>query len=316
MRAAGPAHSLRWAVEQAEPRVLSLALGRTLIAAVPLLTLLANPDSTLFSASAEAPRCAGVRAMSLWCLTGPTDTGLLLGRILSIVILVVVISGYRPRWTCVPHWYVTFSLTVSGSITDGGDRIAQIAAMLLIPVCLGDGRRWQWLPPTAPLTPKWCGSAFAGLITLKAQIFIIYATAVITKLNDPLWRQGSAMYLVVHDPDYGFPAQVRAFLGQALRSFPAVAAATWSVIGIQAVLALAILAGKRLRKVVLVLGIGLHLSIATLMNLPTFGMAMIGLLTVGTIVLIGPERASVPMDETSRRLSADEVADDCPPGQP
>lgn len=124
------------------------------------------------------------------------------------------------------------------------------------------------------------------------------------------------MYVVIHDPDYGFPAQIRAFLGQALRSFPAVAAATWSVIGIQAVVAFAILAGERLRKIVLVLGIGLHLGIATLMNVPTFGMAMIELLTIGAIMPIRPERASVPTDETSRRLSADEIADDRPPGQP
>ncbi|GAA1332657.1 sporulation-delaying protein SdpB family protein [Saccharothrix algeriensis] len=283
LRAAGPVRRLRWAVEQAEPRVRSLAFGRTLLAAVPLATLLANPDSTLFSSSAEAPRCAGMRAMSLWCLIGPTDTGLLLSRILSVAVLVVVVSGYRPRWTCVPHWYIAFSLTVSASISDGGDRITQIAAMLLIPVCLGDGRRWQWSPPTAPLTPGWRGSAFAGLLVLRVQVAVIYATAVVTKLNDPLWHQGSAMYVVVHDPDYGFPAPVRTLLEPALSSFPAVAAATWSVIGVQAVLAFAILGGARLRRIVLALGIGLHLGIALLMNLPVFGMAMIGLLIIGTM---------------------------------
>lgn len=71
-----------------------------------------------------------------------------------------------------------------------------------------------------------------------------------------------------------------------------------SVIGVQAVLAIAIIAGERLRRIVLVLGIGLHLGIATLMNLPTFGMAMIGLLIIGTVVPIRPARAPAPLVPT------------------
>lgn len=282
MRATGSVHRLMWTVAHTEPRGRAFAIGRSVIAAVPLINLLFNQDSTLFSAGAETTSCVSTRALSLWCLMGPTNTGLLLSRIIAIAILVVVVSGYRPKWTCLPHWYVAFSLTTSASISDGGDRVAHIAAMLLIPACLGDNRRWQWQLPAEPLLPAWRGSAFASLLVLRLQIFVIYATAFVTKLSDPIWRQGSAMYVVAHDPAYGFPASVRALLEPALTSFPAVAAGTWSVIGVQAALAFLILTGARLRHVTLMLGIGLHLAIALLINLPIFGIAMIGLLLVGT----------------------------------
>lgn len=297
MTVARLARRLLWTVERTESRTRAFAIGRTLLAAAPLVTLLFNTDSTLFSSSAEAPSCAGTRAMSLWCLMGPSDIGLLVSRILAISLLVIVVSGYRPQWTCVPHWYLAFSLNVSSSITDGGDRVVQIATMLLIPICLGDRRRWQWQPPTAPLEPGWRGSTFAALLVLRAQVFIIYTSAVVSKLGDPLWQQGSAMFVVAHDPHYGLPAPVLALL-EPLMSFPAVAAASWSVIGVQAVLALAILAGAKYRKVVLVLGIGLHASIALLMNLPVFGVAMIGLLTVGTVTLNPPHESIDPVRST------------------
>ncbi|HUR08887.1 MAG TPA: hypothetical protein VM347_40545 [Nonomuraea sp.] len=265
---------------------MTLAIGRTLLAAASLANLLFNPDSTLFSA-AEAPACAGLRNVSLWCLAGPTENGLLLSRVVAIVVLIVAASGYRPQWTCIPHWYVAFSLAASSSISNGGDRTAHIAALLLIPICMGDGRKWQWLPATIPLSPEWRGRAFAGLLVLRLQIFVIYTTALVAKLSDPLWRQGSAMYVVAYDRYYGVPEQARTLLEPGLSSFPAVAAVTWTVIAVQAVLALAILAGAKLRKVVLVLGLGLHASIGLLMNLPAFGLVMAGLLVVGTVTL-GP----------------------------
>ncbi|GGN15732.1 hypothetical protein GCM10011609_65460 [Lentzea pudingi] len=279
-------HRLKWTIANCEPRGTAFAIGRTLLAIASLANLLANQDSTLFSA-AEAPACAGLRNVSLWCLAGPTENGLLSSRIIAVVVLVVTASGYRPRWTCVPHWYVAFSLAASASISNGGDRTAHIAALLLIPICLGDGRRWQWQPATGPLSPEWRGRAFAALLVLRLQIFVIYVTALAAKLGDPLWRQGSAMYVVAHDRHYGVPEQMRILVEPGLNSFPAVAVATWTVIAVQAVLALAILVGAKARKVVLLLGLSLHAGIGLLMNLPAFGLAMAGLLVIGTATL-GP----------------------------
>src|SRR5207248_6980165 len=134
--------------------------------------------------SSTGVRCEGIRSLSLWCLTGDTDAGLSIARVVSIAILAVVLSGFSPRWTCIPHWYINFSLAASMSLANGGDKVTQVATMLLIPVCLGDDRRWQWSFPASSLPGRWRGRSFAAHWALRCQVFIIYLIAATSKLTD------------------------------------------------------------------------------------------------------------------------------------
>jgi antimicrobial peptide system SdpB family protein len=133
----------RWvsAADATEPRGPALAVGRVLLALAQLATLAFNSDGVLF-AQPDGMRCDGLGALSMWCLVQGTNHGLLVIRIVSISVLLVVLSGYRPRLTCVPHWYVAFGMIIAMPVANGGDRALQVATLLLIPVCLGDDRTW------------------------------------------------------------------------------------------------------------------------------------------------------------------------------
>lgn len=269
-----------WAARAAgdhESRGPALALGRSVLALAQLSVVLFTPMSALFvptAATATGVRCEGVRAVSPWCVGGPGP-----GLAVTIAVLSVAASGYRPRWTCVPHWYVTAGMAMSMPLAHGGDRVAQVATMLLVPICLGDPRRWQWSRVVAPLPPWWRGSAFAAHWALRVQVVAVYAAAVAAKLGDAEWRGGTALRLVAVDPVSGFPAPVVELLDPLLDS-AAVVPLTWSVMAVQVVIAVGVLIGGRTGRVALVAGVALHVAIGTLMRLPSFGLVMVAVLVV------------------------------------
>ncbi|MFJ9847878.1 sporulation-delaying protein SdpB family protein [Streptomyces sp. NPDC101150] len=268
------------AAESFEPRGIQLALARLLLAIAQLTMLLSSPDRLLFAnppGATPETRCAGLKSVSLWCVTAGDAPGDRPGRILAIAVLLVVASGYRPRWTCVAHWYVTFSIAVNTTANNGGDRVAEILAMLLIPVCLNDQRIWSWRGPTRPLLPAWGGSAFAAHAVLRCQTTVIYLHAVISKLAFPAWRHGTALGVLVHDPQFGIPGAVQPLAQQLLSHDWATSLFTWSVLAVETLIALSMPFGRRTRRCGLVLAILLHGAIILLMGLFSFGLIMIAL---------------------------------------
>ncbi len=117
----------------------------TVLALGTLGTLLATSPSVLMSplaGQASPPVCLGMARVGLWCAV--PGAGGEAARLLSIAVLLVTASGWRPRLTAIPHWYVSWSLVANATIQDGGDQIATILTLLLIPVALTDPRRWHW----------------------------------------------------------------------------------------------------------------------------------------------------------------------------
>ncbi|GAA3690108.1 hypothetical protein GCM10022267_90910 [Lentzea roselyniae] len=195
------------AASRTELRGPGLVVGRCLLALAQLSTVVFSRDAVLFSPVLSPPdgvRCEGMRSTSLWCVTQVSGHGTVISRIVTIGVLLVVLSGYRPKLTCVPHWYVAFSSVVAAPSSDGGERALMLATMLLIPLCLGDDRRWQWTRLHTPPAPAWRGAAFAAGYALRLQLSVIYLGAVVSKLADPLWRQGSAMFVIAYHPEAGF----------------------------------------------------------------------------------------------------------------
>jgi antimicrobial peptide system SdpB family protein len=299
-RLTGHRRRLGTAIDEHEPRRQAFAVGRSLLAAATLSVLLFNPDTTLFVVSPDAPqglRCGGFRSVSLWCLAAETGAGQVLPRLLAIATLLVVLSGYRPRWTCLPHWYVTFSLAVGMPLSNGGDRAAAIGAMLFLPICLGDGRTWHWSAPVAPLPMRWRGSSLAAQWCLRGQMSLIYLTAATHKVLDPAWSRGDALRMVAFDAQFGFPLPIRGLLDPLLASSGLIASATWGVVAIQYLIAVAILAGGKWGKPALVCGIALHVAIGLLLGLPGFGLVMIALLLCAGCPAGGGRVAAAPEPE-------------------
>ncbi|CRK57726.1 hypothetical protein [Alloactinosynnema sp. L-07] len=255
-------------------------MGRSMLALATLSVVVATPDSALFpylTAQPDGPRCDGLRSLSLWCVGGGSPAALTIARVATVFVLVLVVVGYRPRWTCVPHWYATVSIGVSVYLPNGGDRAAQVATLLLIPLCVGDHRRWHWKTPTAPLAPWSGGSAYAAHLVLRLQVAIIYGHAAVAKLTESIWRDGTAVHYAMQDAYFGAP---EGFL-RLVESVPGlVLALTWGAVVLEVVIAVAILGGPRTRTVALTCGIALHTAFAVAFGLISFGLVMISVLTI------------------------------------
>ncbi|HVK26099.1 MAG TPA: sporulation-delaying protein SdpB family protein [Actinokineospora sp.] len=268
------------AASRFDPRTQWYAVGRSLLALATLSIVVATPDSALFpylTGQPDGPRCGGLRSLSLWCVGGGSPAALTIARVATVSVLVAVAAGYRPRWTCVPHWYATVSVGVSVYLPNGGDRAAQVATLLLIPLCLGDHRRWHWTTPTAPLAPWSGGSAYAAHLALRLQVAIIYGHAAVAKLSESIWRDGTAVHYAMQDAYFGAPDG----LLRLVESVPGlVFALTWGAVLLEVVIAVTMLGGPRIRIVALTCGVALHTAFAAAFGLISFGLVMIAVLMI------------------------------------
>lgn len=266
-----------------EPRRLPLALARTLLACAEAVGIACTPDRTLLPSAAPYPdgmRCAGIRSASAWCVLGPGADGRLAARIVEIVILVLVASGFRPRWTCVPHWYAAFSLAAAAVQPSGEDEITVIAVLLLVPLCLGDTRIWHWSPPGAPLAPAWRGAALSAWWLLRIQLFIVYIVSSSSKLASAGWRAGTAMDTVFTDPVYGLPQVLRPVAVKLATLGWPLCCLTYAVVATEFGIAFCMLAGARWRRAGLILACALHGGIILAMGLVEFGATMIAVVLI------------------------------------
>mgnify|MGYP005997191865 CR=1 FL=1 len=108
-------------------RTRGFGIGRSLVAFAQLTVLLGTTTPALFASLLDeppAPHCAGINSVSLFCVAG--DTHLVAKQYVAAALLAVVMSGWRPRLTGIPHAWISFSILSSISLPDGGDSIAQI----------------------------------------------------------------------------------------------------------------------------------------------------------------------------------------------
>ncbi|OJF15943.1 sporulation-delaying protein SdpB family protein [Couchioplanes caeruleus] len=268
-----------------DPRDRQLAVGRSLLALATLSVLLCTPTGALFAPLPDIPagaRCGGVRVALLWCIGGHAPWLSTARLVVAVAVLAAVVVGLGPKWTCVPQWYVTLSLGASMTVPNGGDAAGRIGTMLLILMCLGDGRRWHWRPGRDPYPPGWGGASYAAHLVLRLQVALIYLAAVGTKLAVPSWRDGTYLAEIFHHPHYGPSAALRSALGPALEHRPIVAALTWGTPVVELAIAASVLAGPRLRRYGLALAIALHGLIIVLIGLVSFGVTMIALVTLAS----------------------------------
>lgn len=268
-----------------DPRDRPLAFGRSLLALATLSILVFTPTRALFVPTPDNPagvRCGGARGLMLWCVGGQAPWLPAARLVVAVAVLTVVVIGYRPRWTCVPHWYVTASLGTTMTIPNGGDSVARIVAMLLVLMCLGDRRRWHWRAGPEPYPAAWGGASYAAHLVVRLQVALIYLSAVVTKLRVQSWRQGTYLAEVFDHPYYGPSALLRSLLGPGLGSRPVVAALTWGTLVLELTIAASVVGGPRIRRCGLALGIALHGMIIVVMGLFSFGLVMIALLTLAS----------------------------------
>jgi antimicrobial peptide system SdpB family protein len=262
-----------------------IGLARTSIALGTLGTLFFSHSSSIFRPGVGVPlypSCDGVTRAGLFCMVGAGH--LELARWLGVLALALVASGWRPRFTGVVHWYVAWSLFTSGLLVDGGDQIASILTLLLIPVTLADPREWHWDAAPAPVQPKSQAGAVAQmfarscLFVIRLQIAGLYFQAAVAKMRVPEWRDGTAVYYWFTDPAFGFYGVWRHLMAPLLANGMIVSAMTWGAMALEIFLFAALIGLPGSRRVLLVLGILFHGAIAAVHGLPSFAFSMWGAL--------------------------------------
>lgn len=252
-------------------------VGRTVLALGNLVTLLFTPMRALIVpiGSSSGAVCTNIRAASLLCIGNPAS-GLEIRRWVMIAVLLLVASGFRPRFTALPHVWVT--LTIGGSMTlpDGGDAIALTISLLILPLALADGRTWHWDVPTGQLHPTWQAISSVALIAVRAQIAFIYLDSAITKFAVDDWSNGTAEFYILRDPGFGDAGILHNVFQSLSSNAPVALGMTWGAIVIEIAIGLALLLSWRWRILALILDIGLHAMIVLTMGLFSFSAVMIG----------------------------------------
>ena len=273
----------RWAVGfagQITPWTDVYGLARTLLALGTAGTILFNPSTTLFG-PLRAPSllrpCFGPAAFSCFCLVSPPYQELT--RWAAGLGLLVVASGWRPRYTGVLHWWLSYSFALSAVTIDGGDQIAAALALLLLPVTLTDARRWHW--QSAPAGGgELRGTlmrllAIAALLAVRVQVAGVYFHAAIAKFSVEEWRDGTAFYYWLGDPVVGARGWVGHVMGRLLEHDVTAPILTWGAIAIEVFLFMALTMPKKAWGFALGVAIPFHLLIAVFFGLTSFSLAML-----------------------------------------
>lgn len=284
-------------------------VGRSLLAIGTAATLAASAPETLFRPALglpPAPYCVGPTNLSFFCLF-PQDA-LWLARWVAVAILLIVASGWRPRLTAVPHWWISWSFFASATIPDGGDQVGAVLTLLLLPVALTDPRRWHWQRHVS-YDAMSTREQFARLVALSAflavrvQVAGIYFHSSLGKLGVTEWVDGTAIYYWQLDPAFGVPGWLRGPVSAIVATNLGVVAMTWGAIVLEFCLALGLILDRRWRAYLLPLGLLFHAFITVTMGLVSFGIAMSAALVLYLRPvereLVMPARVRALMDRVS-----------------
>lgn len=260
-----------WSIKN--PFTNVIGLSRTLLAVATAFTIAFNPPSVLFTPTAgvnDVPRCSGgFLKISAFCLA-PAQLGII--RWVSVVVLIVVASGWRPRLTAVPHAWMAYSLFSSSTMFDGGDQINLVLTVLLLPVALLDSRRWHW-SLEARSSPVARLGAWSAILMIRVQVAAVYFVSGISKLGQAEWANGTAMYYWLLTFG-GTPGWLVLFLSKPIF----VITMTWGAIALEVALALALVLPRKKWPPFLIVGIAFHILIALFFDLASFALAMIAAL--------------------------------------
>lgn len=277
--------SLRTRLGVATPWTNVYGLARSLLALATATTLAFTPAEYLFAPASGMPRgpyCTeGLSQVSVFCVGGTPRTGILI----SLVILLLVGIGWRPRITGVLHWWVSASVAVSATVVDGGDHIIAVLTFLLLPVTLTDPRRFHWQTGYSGFKMQRHDAALldrlvavSSLLVIRIQVAAIYLHSSVAKFGVEEWADGTAMYYWFNHATFGLPGWADPVLNPMLSNAAVVAAVTWGTIVLELALFAGLLLPRKSSRILLPLGIALHVSIAALLGLVSFGIAMIAAL--------------------------------------
>lgn len=272
------------AVVRIDPWTNVYGVARSLLALSTFLTFAFTDVNVLFKPALdidETPICIGVaRYASLFCLL---RDHLGVAKILTLLIMLVVLSGWRPRITGLLHCWICYSFVNSSLLVDGGDHVNMTLTSLLLPITLTDDRRWHWMAkekedPLSSVAQIRRIVARFSFSVIRIQVAVIYLHAAVAKCAVTEWQNGTAVYYWLTDPQYGVAEWLWPVVFPVLRNPFMVTAITWGSVALEFALFAGLIAKMRYRRPLLWMGIIFHVGIAVMHGLISFSISMIGAL--------------------------------------
>jgi len=219
-------------------------------------------------------------------LFGLLSNHLEISRWIVVLLMLIVMSGWRPRLTGILHFWVTCSVFNGAMVLDGGEQVLTVITLILVPITLLDDRKWHWSSPESKAVSPAClykrMAAHIFINFARLQLSIIYAQAALERLKNSEWQDGTAVYYFFQVPMLGMTDMMKTLLNPVLMS-PFVFFITWGTTVLELLLAFGFLAPKKRWKYFFVSGVLLHLGIAILLGLWTFSLTMIACLVISYV---------------------------------
>jgi antimicrobial peptide system SdpB family protein len=201
-------------------------------------------------------------------------SNLFIPKLFSYIILILVISGYYPRYTAIPHAWVSYSLFHTFAIIEGGDQLCYMLCILLIPILIFDNRKSHWQGEVCFSNEKISFALNVFLWLIKIQISFVYLQAFMDKCYIKEWYNGTAVYYWLNHNMFGLQGSIQNFTNSILSNKYICSTITWSVLLSELFVAYALVGGKEIKKVAFYIGLVLHALFFIFLGLPTFMLSM------------------------------------------
>lgn len=270
-------------VDGVSPYSSSLAIARSLLALSTLLTVLLTPSGALFVTSLDNPDGVVGEATSarwsLFCMAGGPSPMTL---IVVLATTVAVLSGYFPAVTAIPHWWVAWSLNIGSPIRDGGDQVAAVLTLLLIPLLLLDRRENHWMRDERWNSRSWGsrGTAWAILVLIWIQASALYANAAISKFAVTEWANGTALWYWIQEPSFTPPEPFLWFAEVSQSTLFGALVVNYGVLGLELFAATLLVVRPEVRRIAFPIMLAFHLCIGFMFGLLSFFLSMAALLVL------------------------------------
>ncbi|ASN20164.1 hypothetical protein CGK93_11155 [Arthrobacter sp. YN] len=277
------------------PQSRIIAVARSGLALSQVLTLLLTPAPYLYSVPILGQPSTGqcTRALenvSLFCIASELSDEVV--QVLMIIGLIVVTSGFLPRFTSILHLWLSYSFAHTVALPDGGDTVLVFTTFFLVFISLPDNRLWHWSQGHSRSTTRfgaWQGISWAAHWALRIQVAYIYLHSALAKLSVENWSEGSALYYIVRGEFFGTANFLQSFVFF-LTSVPIVALTlSWGTMIMEAVIAGTLLSRRPIVQTAgFVACVLLHVGIIMFIGIWSFALAMVFSVMIAASRGLGP----------------------------
>jgi antimicrobial peptide system SdpB family protein len=194
----------------------------------------------------------------------------------AIIVLFLVISGFFTKFTSILHFWVVLSFAKGAAIVEGGDQLAAILSLLILPIAILDKRKNHWFNHEQNQYNVFSEYfAFSCIVICKLQMSVVYFDAAIQKMKVKEWIDGTAVYYWFNDSTFGAVGiwhYLFNFLFTSPITTPLIA---WSVILFELVLGCGLFMSEKFKPKLFVLAVLFHLFIIFIHGLFSFFFSML-----------------------------------------